>query len=114
MNKHKYKLTYKMKKRPEGILEKDLDKSQGSGACDAVLFCSLVYPEDGSFSCYFLGIDGRKPKNDDPLEDKEWFKVWTLLGSRLADSKTLPADKKALCRQVFEGVRAKVLGFSLN
>jgi hypothetical protein len=110
---YNYKLTYKLKKHPKGIAKEKIPP--GFGGCDAVLFCSMLYPPDGSFSVYFLGMDGRKPgKEGEDLEDIEWFKVWTLLASRLANSKTLSVDKKNFCRETFESMRVKILGFSLN
>lgn len=110
---HPYKLIYQLEKKPEGIVEKDIP--DGFGGCDAVLFCSMIYPPDGSFSVYFIGVDGRKEGEiKENLEDREWFKVWTMLASRLASSKTLSSDKKNFCREVFESMRVKLLGFSLN
>jgi hypothetical protein len=108
-----YRLIYKLKKHPKGIAKEKIPA--GFGACDAALFCSMLYPPDGSFSVYFIGVDGRKEgKEMENLEDIEWFKVWILLAGRLANSKTLPPDKKDLCRKTFESVRQKLLGFSLN
>jgi hypothetical protein len=111
---YNYKLLYKMEKHPEGIAKEKVPA--GFGACDAVLFCSMLYPPDGSFSIYFIGVDGRKNGKDmENLEDIEWFKVWSLLASRLASSETLPPDKKNICREAFESVRIKILGgVSLN
>lgn len=110
---YNYKLTYKLKKHPKGI---DKEKvPDGWGATDAVLFCSMLYPPDGSFSVYFGGLDGRTkgPLKED-LQDIEWFKVWMLLANRLAASKTLSPDKKNFCRETFESMRVKILGNSLN
>jgi hypothetical protein len=111
---HKYKLIYALEKKPKGVTKNKVP--DGYGACDAVLFCSMMYPPDGSFSVYFMGVDGRKEDKDkfENLEDIEWFKVWTLLASRLAQSKTLSADKKNFARETFESMRVKILGFSLN
>jgi hypothetical protein len=111
---HKYKLIYCMEKKPKGMTKEEIP--EGWGGCDAVLFCSMIYPPDGSFSLYFMGIDGRNKGEikEGSLQDIEWFKVWTLLASRLASSETLPPDKKNFCREVFESMRVKLLGFSLN
>lgn len=119
---YNYKLTYKLKKHPTGIVKEKIP--DGFGGCDAVLFCSILYPPDGSFSVYFLGMDGRKPGkggskptedgSEEDLEDIEWFKVWTLLAARLGNSKTLEKNRKDFCRRTFESMRAKMLGFSLN
>jgi hypothetical protein len=110
---HKYKLIYKLDKQPKGVVKEEVP--EGFGACDAVLFCSMIYPPDGGFSVYFIGVDGRKEGPiQENLEDIEWFKVWTLLASRLAASQTLSPDKKNFCQETFESMRVKLLGFSLN
>jgi hypothetical protein len=110
---HPYKLIYQLLKKPEGVTKEKVP--DGFGACDAVLFCSMIYPKDGSFSVYFIGVDGRKEGEiQENLEDIEWFKVWTLLSSRLADSKTLSPDRKNICREAFESMRVKLLGHSFN
>jgi hypothetical protein len=111
---HKYRLIYKIDKQPKGITKQKVP--EGFGACDAVLFCSMIYPPDGSFSVYFMGIDGRKEEvgNFENLKDIEWFKVWCLLASRLAASKTLEDNRKELCRQTFEGIRRAIWGAGLT
>ena len=87
---------------------------EGFGGCDAVLFCSMMYPPDGSFSVYFMGVDGRKENKDqfENLKDIEWFKVWCLLASRLAASTTLEDNRKEICRQTFERIRRAIWGLS--
>jgi hypothetical protein len=111
---HKYKLIYKLEKRPKGVTKDKV--TEGFGACDAVLFCSMIYPPDGSFSVYFMGVDGRREDkgNFENLKDIEWFKVWCLLASRLAASKTLEENRKEICRQTFEGIRQAIWGARLT
>lgn len=106
---HNYKLLYKIEK-PEGGVSK-ADVPAGYGATDALLLTSILYPEDGSLSTFFIGIDGRKPTDlkEAELDDNEWFKIWSMLTKRLADSETLPEGKKAFCGQVFEAFRAILL-----
>ena len=71
-NNHKYKLIYKMVKKPNGMVKERVPN--GWGGCDAVLFCSIIYPEDGSLSIYYMGVDGRKyGEIQENLEDIEWF-----------------------------------------
>jgi len=117
---HKYKLTWTMKKHPKGLSKNRLEDYRHPevpvGGCDAVLFCSMIYPEDGSFSVYFIGVDGRKngKQMEDSLEDNEWFKVWSMLANRLAKSETLEPRKKALCDSAFEDIRFKIFGLSKN
>lgn len=102
---HKYKLLYK----PEGysVEEAKAKAKEGFGSCDAMLFASLLYPEDGSFSCLFVSADGRKGIQED-LDDNEWFKVWSMLAHRLAKSETISPNKKELCHQVFEIIAASI------
>ena len=94
---HLYKLLYQVETKPEGVKKEDVPK--GYGACDALLLASLIYPEDGSLSLYFVGRDGR---TGEELQDHEWFKVWGLLAHRLAKSKTLDEGRKSLCAQVHQ------------
>jgi hypothetical protein len=104
MSNHKYKLLYQIDPKPEGVTKEDIPETWG--ACDALLLASIIYPKDGSLSIYFVGEDGRTGK---ALDDSEWFKVWSLLTARLADSKTLPRYKKELCSMFFETIKEFLL-----
>jgi len=106
MGDHRYKLLYKLEEHPEGVSKADVPA--GMGACDAVLFCSLIYPEDGSFSLYLIGKDGRRTDGED-LDDNEWFKVWSMMAKRLGESKTLSEGKKLFAAKTFEAFRAVLL-----
>jgi hypothetical protein len=113
MSDHKYKLTYRIKGYPNGLTKDELGplakSSQGEdgfGACDAMLMASIIYPEDGSLSILFVGHDGR---TNTELSDDEWFKVWSMLSGRLADSKTLGPGRRALCQSVIETLRETML-----
>ena len=97
---HIYKTKYKIEKGSWSKEEALKLSEKGWGFCDAVLLSSLIYPEDGSFSCLFEPIDGRTENKD--LSDNEMFKVWSMLTSRLSKSKTLPEQKRLLCELVFE------------
>jgi hypothetical protein len=52
----------------------------------------------------FIEVELYADENTD-LEDIEWFKVWSMLTSRLADSKTLSAEKRLFCSTVFQALR---------
>lgn len=105
---HRYKMQYKAVHLPEGITGEQAraDAMEGLGSCDAMLLASIIYPEDGTLSILFIGYDGR---TNAELEDIEWFKVWTMLTSRLANSKTLSAEKRTFCSTVFEAFRTEML-----
>lgn len=111
MSQHKYTLLYKLDPRPEGYTKEELEElnaklpdDQKWSACDAGIFFSLLYPEDGSYSWLMLPVDGRPAAKakDHELSDDEVFKCWTMLAHRLANSKTLGEGKKMLCAQVHE------------
>jgi hypothetical protein len=108
-----------MKKHPKGMSREELLKyhhpDEPVGSCDAALLCSMIYHEDGAFSVYFIGVDGREEGEiKENLEDNEWFKVWAMLANRLAESKTLEQRKKSLCAAAMEDVRFKIFGIARN
>lgn len=105
VSEQRYRITYSLKSHPKGIDKKDIPK--GHGACDALLIASLIYPQDGSLSLLFVGKDGR---TDGELDDREWFKVWVFLASRLSKSKTLDRGRCELAGMTFEVFRAAMLG----
>lgn len=101
----RYRLTWSAEVHPEGLTPERVP--DGRGACDAMLFASIIYPPDGSMSVQMLGVDGRR--SDRELQDGEWFKVWSQLAKTLSESKELPMGECQLCRYVFEIVREAVL-----
>lgn len=110
MSDHKYKLSYKVvevRGNGEGITAEQAKEvaKEGYGSCDAVLICSIIFPEDGSYSVQFLPYDGR---TDDMLSDKEMFKVWEMLAMRLAKSTTLDAGRLQLAQLVTQVIRDRV------
>jgi hypothetical protein len=104
----KYHLSYYAQSHPEGVTAEFFHDSEHKlGGCDAVFIASLLYPPDGSYSCYFLGLDGR---TDTELPDKEWFKVWMMLSKRLSVSETLPEGRKELCKITYEALTKLIFG----
>lgn len=102
---HIYKLAYELSYKP-GEFTADKHEKEGVGLTDALLFFSIIYPEDGSLSSHFTSIDGRTKQ---PMDDHEVFKVWTLLASRLANSHTLGAGHKKFVSSVFEQIKQTIL-----
>ena len=104
-NNHKYKLRYKIERKPEGFTvdEAKAMSKEGYGACDAVLLASIIFPEDGSYSLFFIGEDGR---TDTELSDHEWFKVWSMLAKRLGQSKTLDPGRREFANATFHAFLA--------
>lgn len=107
MSEHRYRLVFKLDcEYPEGGMpnrEAKLLPKQGKGATDALIVFSLLYPEDGSFSTFFWSHDGRN--GGEELDDSEIWKVWMMLTSRLANSKTLKGWKKQICISTMDLIR---------
>ena len=106
---HLYKLQYRLDEHPEGF---DVEAAKaaaedGFGSCDAMLMASLIFPEDGSYSCLFMSKDGRTGGD---LDDLEWFKVWMMLSKRLGESRTLDAGRKEFAADVFDTLRQIIYG----
>lgn len=95
-----YFLTYKLERHIDGLTREEVPADMG--ACDAGVFLSMIYPEDGSFSMAVVSMDGR---TGEPVSDNELFKVWTLIAHRLAESSELPdgpGTKRDLARKLFQ------------
>jgi hypothetical protein len=99
---HKYRIKYEF--TPEyGEFSGEEVKRANRGGCDAIIFHSILYPEDGTFSCKTFSIDGRKGGDD--LSAIELFKVWMLLGSQLAESEELDQARRYMARMPLEAMR---------
>jgi hypothetical protein len=101
----KYLLTYTLEpeQHPDGVEKKDIP--EGKGACDAFVFLSLLYPEDGSFSLKLITLDGRKGGEFPVMDSDEVWKCWAVLASMLSRDKTLHTEKREFCDLIFETIR---------
>jgi hypothetical protein len=104
MQQHKYRLVYTVEAKPDGFAKCDVPP--GFGACDALILCSLIYPEDGSLSAAFVSTDGRTNKD---LDVNEIFKAWSLLATELMDREDLQPGKRNLCMLVHETIKRAIL-----
>lgn len=101
---HKYHTLWKCEVYPEGIEADEVPEGWGGG--DAVIFMSLLYPSDGSFSMMFFPIDGREETPDgnpvnDSLDVDEVFKSWWMMASALSGRTDLSPGKRRFCEAVF-------------
>lgn len=105
---HKYKLKYKLDMEVGEFTRKEMydafQEDNEVGATDALMFASMLYPEDGSLSVQFMGFDGRSG-NLKQLEDIELFKVWQMLCHQLSNSKTLDEGQRHFTQGVFETIK---------
>lgn len=100
-----FHLTFTAEVHPEGLAREQIPDDRGG--CDAMLFASILYPEDGSLSIQFLGVDGRR--SDRELQDREWFKVFAHLAKVLSESKELPLGQHELCVRVHDAVHDAIV-----
>lgn len=79
-NNHNYKIKYTLEHEYGNFKADDLIK-EGKGGCDAYIFTSILYHDDGSYSVkYFSRCDG-----NESLSPEEEFKAWVLMGSRIEE-----------------------------
>lgn len=102
---YRYRLSWTLEPHPDGITKAELLAAKRSG-CDAVILCSMIYPEDGSFSLALFSADGR---TGGEVSDDEKFKVWTMMAQQLAESPELGPGKRAFAAGVFESFRQILL-----
>ena len=101
MSDHLYKLIYDMKVETfsDGVHQDHIPK--GSGASDALIIASLIFPEDGSFSCAVTGVDGRTGGD---IEDVDLFRAWSMMAKTLSESKTLGEGHRKFAGMVFDSI----------
>jgi hypothetical protein len=104
MSEKLYPLTYDI--RPEDPpLPRSKVEELNRSACDAIVLLSMIYPPDGSFSLLVESLDGR---TGEEVSDNELWKVWTMLATRLAKSKTLSTNKREVAQLLWETVCSAV------
>jgi hypothetical protein len=106
---HLYRLKYRLDHHPEGFTKEEAQEAgeEGFGSCDKAVLISIIEPEDGSLSTLFLSKDGN---TGEELTEREMFKIWTLYAHRLSQSEELGEGERQLCYEVFEIIRAAILG----
>lgn len=92
MNEPRYPITYDIRQE-DPPLTADEVRAQGRSATQAIVFVSLLYQPDGSFSMLVESRDGR---TKDRVSANELFKVWLLLATRLKNAPDLSVGKRQL------------------
>lgn len=62
------------------------DEAGDCGMADALLGISIIYTDDGDYSQAIFSFDGKEKR---PLNKKEIFKAWMMLGLALHDHRGL-------------------------
>lgn len=110
---HIYGLKYKIivenndgKGYPKSTMIKMADEDEFVGGCDALLFFSILRPEDGSFSIYHNSYDGFNELK--PITSIELFKVWAMLASKLKDDPEIHQWHRDVAEIAHEQVWARI------
>lgn len=96
----KYNITYNVESgqwTKQEVRDK-IGTNEHAGACSELGLLSVVLPPDGSYSLLPIGYTA-EGKEWDGLR---WFKVWTLLASKLAEDKTLSLERRVLAASTFD------------
>lgn len=104
MAKKVYHLTFDAAAHPGGIKRDDIP--DGHGGCDAAVFVSIIFDDDGGASTAFFTLDGRTNTELAPIER---FKAWALWSKVLADTDGLRPQLRAFAAEVFERWRDAVI-----
>jgi len=96
----KYKLKYTLSvdcNNGEGFdkatIMNENEKNPEIGACDSLIFISIVKPEDGSFSMDWFSWDV-KDNEPCPISNLDLFKVWSLLARQVSERAPFSWQKK--------------------
>lgn len=93
----KYHLLWDAEPAPEGVKKEDIP--EGRGACDAMVFVSLLYPPDGSLSVAVKSLDGRV-EGHTSMSSPELFKAWVMFGAALSRMPGLNQREQQLAMEV--------------
>ncbi len=95
---HKYKIRYdaSIEYREEGFTKDEADEK---GLTDALIICSVLYPEDGSLSHLWLSDTG-----NGKMSSVEIFKAFSSLACMLSKDETLHDWQRYICEEAFNKV----------
>lgn len=99
---HKYKTKYKLKPEYGKFTEEEIRKER-IGGCDAFIFFSIIFPEDGSYSQTFYSFDGRNKGKE--LSSNDLWKVWAMMSKNLSDRTDLSEWKRELAEMTFNTIK---------
>ncbi len=100
---HKYKTKYNLESKAGEFTSEEI-KKESAGGCDAFIFFSLIFPEDGSYSQTFFSFDGRNKGMD--LNSNDLWKVWAMMTKNLTDrKKDLSPGKHFIAEATFDMIR---------
>lgn len=100
---HVYRTQYKLEPEHGEFSAKEI-KEKKLGGCDAFLFFSLIFPEDGSYSQTFFSFDGRNEGK--ALNSSDLWKVWAMMSKNLMDRKNdLSPAKYFIAEATFEMIK---------
>jgi hypothetical protein len=98
----KYGIKYRVENGSFGVEE---IISTDSGACDEILWASIMNGPDGAMSAQWASMDSK----GEPLSMVQVFKVWALLAASLENEQSLSFEFRDIAKQVHERVKKYVL-----
>ena len=96
MDKYKIRYDFNVEHKEEGFTK---DEAGEKGLADAIIICSVLYPEDGSLSHLWSSTNGKEN-----LSSKELFKAFATLANMLSERKDIDDWQRYICKEAFEKV----------
>jgi hypothetical protein len=112
MTDEKWNMTYSLKveRKENGYSRKEVEKlseqDEYLGACDALIFISIVRPAWGGKSILIIDKDGDLSQKRVP--DYEMFMVMLTMAKKLLESDSLHLWQLVLCRELINGTRREL------
>lgn len=94
----RYRIRYKTEIEVGSFTREEIYAKEAGGT-DALLYASIICPEDGSYSIVWFSKDGR---TGEELTEKEIFKAWLMLAGRLAKSSELDFMRRRFADETFQ------------
>ena len=88
-----YNLRYRLDLEAGRFTKADADRAKNQSLCDACIFVSILYPEDGSYAALLRGKDARSGALRD-LSPKELWKFWLTVGAMLSKHAELDGARR--------------------
>lgn len=93
---------------PKSKILEAAEEDNQIGGCDALLFFSILRPEDGSFSIWNDSYDGFNEMK--PISSIELFKVWAMLATKLKGDPNIHQWHRDIAEIAAEQVFANIEG----
>lgn len=97
MYKYKIRYNFGIEYKEEGFTK---DDAGDNGLADAIIYCSILTPPDGSLSHHWGSSDGKGN-----LPSSDIFKAFSTLAYKLSTDENLHEWQRYICKEAFDKVR---------